>query len=118
MATKIIERLLTFNLTSLQLKLHLASLYSRQGRLEAAKVLYADILSSGYLNKNDAVLVQSSLKENFQIESELFSVRFESFSVHGNFDSDEGKVLSKALNLFLETYKFLLCYQSQNWKFS
>lgn len=66
---------------------------------------YYRILSSGYLNKNDAVLVQSSLKENFQIESELFSVKFESFSVHGNFDSDEGKVLSKALNLFLETYK-------------
>lgn len=48
MASTIIERLLTFNLNSLQLKLHLASLYARLGRNEASKVLYADVISLGY----------------------------------------------------------------------
>lgn len=51
-AANIIERLLTFNLNSLQLKLHLASLYSRLGRAEAAKILYADIISNGFSDSN------------------------------------------------------------------
>lgn len=51
-ASKIIERLLTFNLNAVKLKLHLASIYSRQGRNEAAKVLYADALSQGFTDKN------------------------------------------------------------------
>ncbi len=51
-AIKIIEKLLTFNLNLVQLKLHLASLYSRKKRIQAAKILYADLISSGITNIN------------------------------------------------------------------
>lgn len=51
-AAQIIERLLTFNLNSIPLKLHLASLYSRRNMIEAAQILYADIMNSGFVNND------------------------------------------------------------------
>ena len=43
-AISVIEQQLTFNITSLPLKLHLASLYSKADNIEAAKMLYAELL--------------------------------------------------------------------------
>lgn len=66
---------------------------------------YFHIISSAYLNKNDAVLVQNNLKNTYSLDSEIFSVKYKSFSILGSFSSDENKILSKALNSFLEYYK-------------
>ena len=48
-ASEIIEQLLTFNLNDYRLKIHLASLYSRRNMFDAAKILYADIIKSGFV---------------------------------------------------------------------
>ncbi len=47
-ASEIIEKLITFNSSSVQLKLHLAALYIKRGMLQTARILYADIINSGY----------------------------------------------------------------------
>lgn len=65
---------------------------------------YYYLFSSGYLNKNDAVLVQNSLS-NENIKSEIIIIKFKDFSIHGNFTNDESKVLSKALSIPLDFYK-------------
>lgn len=51
-AIDIIERLITFNVNSVQLKLHLAALYTRKGIDEGAKLLYADIIEMGLADNN------------------------------------------------------------------
>ena len=51
-AAQIIEKLLTFNLNAVQLKLHLASLYSRMSNIEGAKILYSDLIKTGVVNEN------------------------------------------------------------------
>ena len=66
---------------------------------------YYHVASSAYLNKNDASLVQNSLKTNNDIESEIFTIKFNSFEINGTFNNDESKVINKALNIFLEYYK-------------
>lgn len=64
---------------------------------------YYHVISSAYLNKNDCVLVQNSIK-NKGIDSEIVSVHFDSFILNGSFDENEGKVLSKTINVFEEYY--------------
>lgn len=59
---------------------------------------YYHVVSSGYANKNDAELVQNSIKINQNLESEIFSVKFKSYSLNGTFTGDEKKVFQKALN--------------------
>ena len=65
---------------------------------------YYYCLSSGYLNKNDAVLVQNSLSTD-NIKSEILTVKFKEYSIYGNFDNDEIKILNKALLSPLNFYK-------------
>ncbi len=67
---------------------------------------YYYVASSAYQNKNDATLVQTNLK-NSEIESEIFSVKFKDFSVSGNFENDEKKVLQKALTIAYISYQNL-----------
>ena len=66
---------------------------------------YFHLTHSAYINKNDAQLVQNSLKNNENLETELVSIKFASFSVIGSFSPDEIKVLTKSLNAFLDFYK-------------
>lgn len=65
---------------------------------------YYFVVSSVYANRNDAVLVQNSVKSNQGLESEIVEVAFPSFTINGNFSGEEKKVLSKALNAFYELY--------------
>lgn len=67
---------------------------------------YFHIISSAYLNKNDAILVQNSIK-NKGIDSQLLTIHFSSIVLNGSFTEDEGKVLSKAVNIFEEYYHSL-----------
>ena len=67
---------------------------------------YYHVLSSGFENKSDAVLVQSNLATS-NIQSEITSVKFDSFAINGNFNPDEKKVLQKAVTSFENTYKTL-----------
>lgn len=67
---------------------------------------YFYVASSAYQNKNDALLVQTNLK-NSQIESEILSLTFKDFSVNGTFDSEEKKVLQKALTISYISYQNL-----------
>lgn len=59
---------------------------------------YYYVVSSAYANKNDAELVQNSIKLNQNIKSEIFSVKFKSYSLNGYFSGEEKKVIQKALN--------------------
>ena len=65
---------------------------------------YYYVVSSVYNNKNDAVLVQNSVKANQGFDSEIITVKFPSFSINGNFSADEKRVLDKALNCFYSYY--------------
>ena len=58
---------------------------------------YFHIVSSAYANKNDAELVQNSIKINQNIESEIFTVKFKSYTLNGSFNGEEKKVMQKAL---------------------
>ncbi|MBE7073901.1 MAG: hypothetical protein E7379_02280 [Clostridiales bacterium] len=59
---------------------------------------YFHIISSGYLNKPDAELVQNSIKLNQNLDSELLSVKFDSISIYGNWQTEESKALSALLS--------------------
>lgn len=59
---------------------------------------YYHVVSSAYANKNDAELVQNSIKLNQNLESEIFSVKFKSYTLNGSFNGEEKKVIQKALN--------------------
>ena len=100
-------------------QIHFLSLYKSQNE-ESAKSLLSDfrligaggfvwqvdtqyhIFSSGYENKNDAVLVQNNLGND--IKSEIVSLKFEGFELN---ISDEQKIIQKAVNSFLNTFKQL-----------
>lgn len=64
---------------------------------------YFYIISSAYQNKNDALLVQNSIK-NKGIDSELILVHFNNIAINGSFSDDEGKALTKAVNIFEQYY--------------
>lgn len=58
---------------------------------------YYHVVSSCYVNKNDAELVQNSIKINQNIESEIFTVKFKTYTLNGSFNGEEKKVIQKAL---------------------
>ncbi len=58
---------------------------------------YYHVLSSAYLNKNDAQLKQISIKQDYGIDCEIFSVKFKRVKIDGNFSNEEKKVLNKSL---------------------
>ncbi len=58
---------------------------------------YYHVISSAYINKNDAELVKSSIKLNQNIDSEIFSIKLPAYKIKGSFTSDEKKVVTKAL---------------------
>ncbi len=69
---------------------------------------YFYVVSSAYSNKNDASLVQSSIKQTQNLESEIISVKFDSITISGNFSAEEkkslGKALSAGINFYLSIY--------------
>lgn len=58
---------------------------------------YYHVVSSAYANKNDAELVQNSIKINQNLESEIFTIKFKSYTINGSFNGEEKKVIQKAL---------------------
>ena len=68
---------------------------------------YFHILSSAYLNKNDAQLKQTSIKQQYGIECEIFAVKFESVKIDGSFTSEEKKIISKSLAICETFYSSL-----------
>ena len=65
---------------------------------------YYHVISSAYLNKNDAILVQNSIASN-NTKSEIITINFQSYILLGNFDNDENKILTKALSCPIDFYK-------------
>ena len=65
---------------------------------------YFYVVSSVYANKNDAILVQNSVKANQGLDSEIITVSFDSITISGSFSSEEKKVLYKALNSCYDYY--------------
>lgn len=65
---------------------------------------YHHIISSAYLNKADAELVQGSIKLNQGIDTSLVQISFPSYCVYGNFSVDEGKALSNLLQAPINFY--------------
>lgn len=68
---------------------------------------YYHIFSSGFESKNDAVLVQNNLSTTHNIKSEIVSIKFPALTLSGSFDSDEKKVITRALGSFRATYQSL-----------
>ncbi len=68
---------------------------------------YYYVLSSGFENRNDAVLVQNNLSSTHNIASEIITIKFDNFTLNGNFDADSKKVLEKAVKSFQDGYKNL-----------
>lgn len=60
---------------------------------------YYYVLSSAYLNKNDAQLKQVSIKQEYGIDCEIVPVKFKSIKIEGNFSNEEKKVLNKSLSI-------------------
>lgn len=65
---------------------------------------YYHIISSGYFNKADCELVQSSIKLNQGLDTTLLSISIPSYSIYGSFDSDQHKTLSALLAAPLNFY--------------
>ena len=58
---------------------------------------YYHVVSSAYANKNDAELVQNSIKINQNLSSEIFCIKFKTFTINGSFNGEEKKVIQKGL---------------------
>lgn len=65
---------------------------------------YYHIISSAYLNKNDAALVQNNIKLNHNLDTELLTINLKGYTLYGNFESEETKVLNKILLSCMEFY--------------
>jgi hypothetical protein len=65
---------------------------------------YYYLVSSAYSSKNDAELVQNSIKINQNLESEVFKVKFNTFSISGNFNAEEKKAILKSLSMAQDFY--------------
>ena len=109
------------NVSSNSFEIHMLTLASSQVEKEAESLAldfqkigaggfiwkndnYYHVVSSAYVNKNDATLVQNSVKANQGLDSQIISITFNSFAISGNFNSDEKKVLTKALNACFDYY--------------
>lgn len=64
---------------------------------------YYHLFSSGFAQKNDAQLVQNSISQNLNLQSEIITITFPTFSLSGNFNSDEKRAIFSALAL-AQTY--------------
>lgn len=73
--------------------------------LEQADNFY--VATSCYLNKSDAELVKNSLAQNYNIEIEILEFSIPQISFTLNLDSEEKKVLQKALNAHISAYRLL-----------
>ncbi len=62
------------------------------------------LVSSAYASKNDAILVQSSIKQTQNLESEIISVKFNSITISGEFSAEEKKAVTKALSAGMNFY--------------
>ena len=65
---------------------------------------YFYVVSSVYANKNDATLVQNSVKANQGFDSEIITVHFDEIVVNGSFTADEKKVIAKAISACYDFY--------------
>lgn len=65
---------------------------------------YYHNISSAYSNKNDAILVQNSIKNNKNIDSEILTITFNPITLTGSFDNNENKIISSSLNSFYTFY--------------
>lgn len=65
---------------------------------------YFYVVSSVYANKNDAILVQNSVKANQGFDSEIITVHFDEIVVNGSFSSEEKKVIAKAISACYDFY--------------
>lgn len=65
---------------------------------------YFYVVSSVYINKNDATLVQNSVKANQGFDSEIITVHFDEIVVNGSFTTDEKKVIAKAISACYDFY--------------
>ncbi len=68
---------------------------------------YYHILSSGFENKADAILVQNNLKATSNLESEIVTIKFNKFNIDASFDNESKKVMSKALSTFKDAFTAL-----------
>lgn len=68
---------------------------------------YFYVASSAYLNSSDATLVQESIKKNHNMDSILIEFEIPSIQVNYTMDSEEKKVLQKALTSHESAYKLL-----------
>lgn len=68
---------------------------------------YFYVASSAYLNSADAALVQESIKQNHNLDCLLIDYQVPSFQITLTIDSEEKKVLQKALNAHENAYKLL-----------
>ncbi len=68
---------------------------------------YYYVLSSGFENKNDATLVQNNLSSTHGISSEIVNIKFDGFTLEGDFSTEETKVLERALNIYQTAYRSL-----------
>ncbi|MBQ8792374.1 MAG: hypothetical protein IJZ62_02015 [Clostridia bacterium] len=65
---------------------------------------YYHIITSGYLNKADAELVQNSIKLNQNLDSQLLTITFDSYTIYGSYTSEESKVIGQLLSACLNFY--------------
>lgn len=65
---------------------------------------YYHVITSAYIEKNDAILVQNSIKLNQNLESEIIKVSFPSIYIVSSFSSEEKKVLSRSLVAIKDYY--------------
>ena len=68
---------------------------------------YYHIISSAYLNKADAELVQNSIKINQNLQTTLITIKFNEYSINGTFSNDENKVVSALMSACTSFYTSL-----------
>lgn len=68
---------------------------------------YYHVVASCYEKENDAILVQNNIKVNLNLDSEIFAVDFPSLTIDEENESENKKVLNKALKSFYNTYQTL-----------
>lgn len=65
---------------------------------------YFYVISSAYINKNDAQLVKNNLETNSNILCEIIPVHFNSYKLGISTDNESKKVLQRAVNIFYANY--------------
>ena len=68
---------------------------------------YFYLASSAYLNSADAALVQESIKQNHNLDCLVLNLKIPALQINLTLDSEEKKVLQKALNAHENAYRLL-----------